>query len=286
MKIAMVTRRANDLTLLKSSLESRRFEVDVFSEDGAFLEALKIKNWDLVLVDGLAFSFRELAERILEVNASTHLAAITNQDADVFHEQSEGLGMLCSMGAHPAASDVENLMQSLRNVGALIPETEAAQARLGATRDELHEYCVVCSMRHPLGMHVRFRAVDEHTVEAAFACGKSFEGYRNVVHGGIVSSLLDGAMANCIFAKGVEAYTVDLKIRFRGPVEVGVQAVIKGQWIRQEGPLHLLQASVSQNGKVKASARAKFFEGTLGLENQPLPRASHGLVRESRKRLH
>ena len=31
------------------------------------------------------------------------------------------------------------------------------------------------------------------------------------------SSLLDGAMVSCLLAKGVEAYTVDLRVRYRAP---------------------------------------------------------------------
>jgi uncharacterized protein (TIGR00369 family) len=165
--------------------------------------------------------------------------------------------------------------------------TEALQQRLDSTRNELHEYCVVCSQRHPLGLHTAYRAVSEHAVEARFSCGKSYEGYRNVLHGGIVSALLDGAMANCIFAKGLEAYTVDLRIRFRTPVEVGVDATIRGEWLKQDGKLHLLQASIVQSGKVRASARAKFIEGSLSAEPPPLPRnaSARALMSEGRKRL-
>lgn len=284
MNIALITRRAAELASLKQSLETRLGPVNVFFEDWRFVESIRNQKWDLVLIDDLAFPFRHLAGQILESDASIHMAAITEREAKAFHDEAEGLGMLCSLGAQPGADDIENLLVCLRNVGALLPETEAAQARLGATRDELHEYCVVCSEHHPIGLHVVFNAVAEHTVEGAFPCGKSFEGYRNVIHGGVVSSLLDGAMANCIFAKGVEAYTVDMRIRFRGPVEVGIPAIVKGEWLRQEGPLHLLQASVSQNGKIKASARAKFFEGTPGLESQPMPGSANGLIKEGRKR--
>ncbi len=162
------------------------------------------------------------------------------------------------------------------------------QTQLDSSRIALHEHCVVCWDRHPFGLKADFRVTSEHTVEAEYFCGKFFEGYKNVLHGGIVSSLLDGAMANCILAKGLEAYTVDLRIRFRAAVQIGQPAIIKGEWLRSEGPLHLLQASLMQNGKVKASARAKFFEGSPA-QNSTQPLAVNpemkDLVRQSRRRL-
>nr|WP_320132713.1 PaaI family thioesterase [uncultured Holophaga sp.] len=138
------------------------------------------------------------------------------------------------------------------------------QTRLEETRGALHEHCVVCWDRHPFGLKVAYRAVDERTVEGTFACGKSYEGYADVLHGGIVAGLLDGAMANCLLAMGVEAYTVDLRLRFRGAVRTGEEALIRGHWVRSAGPLHLLQATLSQGGKPLVSARAKFFKGRPG----------------------
>jgi len=168
--------------------------------------------------------------------------------------------------------------------------TEAAvsQDRLEDTRSALHRHCVVCAEDHPFGLRAAYRVTGEHAVETVFSCGKPYEGYANVLHGGIVSALLDGAMANCLLAKGLEAYTVDLRIRFRGPVETGVPATVRGEWLRQEGPLHLLQATICQNGRTRASARAKFMEGSPDLATQVLPSgpAARDLVKQSRKRLH
>jgi len=124
-------------------------------------------------------------------------------------------------------------------------------------------------------------------VEGRFPCGKLYEGYADVIHGGVVASLLDGAMANCMLAKGLEAYTVDLRLRIRGAVRTGIEAVIHGVWIRNAGPLHLLHASISQEGRTLATARAKFFVGTPSGKPPSLPTGENTreLLRESHKRL-
>lgn len=166
-------------------------------------------------------------------------------------------------------------------------DPEGAQETLEESRSRLHEHCVVCWDRHPFGLKVPYQVIDEHTVEGRFPCGKSYEGYRDIIHGGVVSSLLDGAMANCILAKGLEAYTVDFRLRFRGPVMTGTEAVIRGQWLRSEGPLHLLQAAIIQEGRTLVTARAKFFAGNPKGTPQPLPtgKGAQELIRDSRKRL-
>ncbi len=80
-----------------------------------------------------------------------------------------------------------------------------------------------------------------------------------MLHGGVISALLDGAMTNCLFANGIRALTAELKVRFLLPVNttdpIRLQAVIQ----RSGSHLHLLEGKLSQNGILKAKALAKFI---------------------------
>jgi acyl-coenzyme A thioesterase PaaI-like protein len=287
MNIAMITTREGQLVAFRDGLERRSARVEGFADGWSFLQAARSRTWNLVIVDGLSLPFPDLIEKLLEINASLNTAVITNQDPASFHEASEGLGILCGLPAHPGAPDVALLLEKLQAVGGLDPVVETAQNRLDGLRHKHHPHCVVCWDRHPFGLKVDFRVTGEHTVEGTFGCGKFYEGYENVVHGGIVSTLLDGAMASCILAKGLEAYTVDLRVRYRTAVETGVPALIRGEWLRGEGPIHLLHATLEQDGKVRASARAKFFEGTPNQPRQPMPGGAgiRTLLSQARKRL-
>jgi len=287
LRVAIASSRPERIASFGTELEIRGFRVDDFRDAWSLLEAARGTTWNIVLLDGHTLPVRENLERLMEINACQQVAVITNQDADAFHEATEGLGVLTPVPAHPTPEDVEPLLERLRAVGALDPRVEAAQAHLNAMSRKHHPNCVVCWDRHPVGLKVDYRVTGEHTVEGTFGCGKFYEGYSNVVHGGIVSSLLDGAMASCILAKGLEAYTVELKIRYRSAVETGVPATIRGQWLRSAGPIHLLHATLEQNGKVRASARAKFFEGTPNQPSQPMPGGAEvrNLLSQARKRL-
>ena len=287
MEIALITLREGPLAAFRAGLEDRNARLEVFADGWSFLKAARSRSWNLVIVDGVHLPFHPILESLLEINASLNAAVITDLAPEAFHEAGEGLGILCALPAKPSAGDAGPLLEKLQAVGGVDPELEAAQARLEAARFQHHPHCVVCWDRHPFGLQVDYRVTSVHTVEGTFGCGKSYEGYEGIVHGGIVSSLLDGAMASCLLAMGCEAYTVDLRLRLRGAVRTGLPATIRGEWVRQAGPLHLLNATLEQDGKLCASARAKFYEVKPGLISLPLPEraAVRHLLSQARKRL-
>jgi acyl-coenzyme A thioesterase PaaI-like protein len=125
----------------------------------------------------------------------------------------------------------------------------------------LHPRCIVCGADNPRGLGLVFApSADGSGVEAQFDGRESVEGYAGLVHGGVVSMLLDAAMAHCLFHLGRVAHTAELTIRFRHPVLVGREARVRAWRERSRGRLHVLGADLSQDGRVKAVATAKFME--------------------------
>jgi acyl-coenzyme A thioesterase PaaI-like protein len=80
-----------------------------------------------------------------------------------------------------------------------------------------------------------------------------------MIHGGIVSTLLDAAMTNCLFALGHVAVTADLHVRFRHPLSTGQDAVVRAWVTRAAVPLFILEAQITQDGNIKATAVGKFM---------------------------
>lgn len=269
--LALVTPVPERIAAFRDVLAARGFRITVFRDAWSLIQTLAAQPWLAVVLHGQGAAFREPVEQVMERDPALPVAVATNLDPGAFHEAAEGLGLLEALPEHPGAEAVEPFLEGLRGIARLDPEVEAAQARMDAMTRRLHPHCVVCWDRHPFGLKVDYLATGTHTVEGTFGCGASYEGYRGVVHGGIVSSLLDGAMAACVLAKGLEAYTVDLRVRFRNATEAGRPAVIRATWVGGEGPLHHLLASLEQDGKVRASARAKFFEGCPDQPSQPMP---------------
>lgn len=138
--------------------------------------------------------------------------------------------------------------------------TKSSQARLKTVRTQSHPYCVVCSQSNPLGLGLEFAVHPDGSVSASLHGHAALEGFEGCLHGGTIASLLDGAMTNCLFAHGYVAMTAELKVRYRKPVLIGQEILIRAWITRSQPPLHLLEAELKQEGCTKATASAKFFE--------------------------
>ena len=129
-----------------------------------------------------------------------------------------------------------------------------------SVRRQAHPDCIVCSPHHRCGFRLEFVLSDEGSVQAKFDCSRVFEGYRGLLHGGAISSLLDGAMTNCLFAHGHQGVTGDLKVRFRHPVVTDRVAIVRAWIDRSIPPFYVLQAELIQDEWVKAKATGRFVE--------------------------
>lgn len=133
-------------------------------------------------------------------------------------------------------------------------------AGLQATRARLHSRCIVCGRANPLGLGQDFTLEPDGSVATIFPGGAVFEGYAGFLHGGLSAALLDGAMTHCLFARGIQALTAELRIRYRHPISTQSSARVRGWLTESHGRLHVLGADLSQDGRVMASAVGKFME--------------------------
>ncbi len=136
-------------------------------------------------------------------------------------------------------------------------EEERRREESGAN---LHPECFVCAAHRPNGLGIRFRAGADGSIRATFERGRLFQGYRGMVHGGVISAILDGAMTHCLFARGKGGVTARLIVRFLRPVGAGRPAEVRA-WLKDYSPpLYVLESELSQDGKVAARATAKFID--------------------------
>jgi len=107
---------------------------------------------------------------------------------------------------------------------------------------------------------LEFDVNGDGSVTASFLGNAALEGYQGLLHGGMIASLLDGAMTNCLFAHGLVAVTAELKVRYSNPVKTGCEMAVRA-WIEEpHPPLYLMRAELKQEHCVKAIASAKFIE--------------------------
>ncbi len=89
-------------------------------------------------------------------------------------------------------------------------------------------YCFVCGPKNPVGLRLEF-AFDGKRIMTRFVPRREHQGYMNIVHGGIISTLLDEAMVKLAIAMGMPAVTARLEIRLRKALKVGEEITVTAE---------------------------------------------------------
>jgi uncharacterized protein (TIGR00369 family) len=93
--------------------------------------------------------------------------------------------------------------------------------------------CFVCGMQNPIGLKAFFYQDEEGRVVAHFTGMEEHQGYPGVMHGGIVTALLDEVIARVAIAQDLLwGVTAKLEVRFRRPVPLGQPLTLVGEMTR------------------------------------------------------
>jgi acyl-coenzyme A thioesterase PaaI-like protein len=121
--------------------------------------------------------------------------------------------------------------------------------------------CFACGQDNSVGMQLQFQ-YGEASARAVFIPKPRFAGWTTMLHGGIVATLLDEAMAHAAIAMGVRAVTGRLEIRFRKAVPIDEPLVAEGRVEGRRGRLLSLHATVSgEDGTLYAEGSGRFIAG-------------------------
>ncbi len=120
--------------------------------------------------------------------------------------------------------------------------------------------CFVCGDENPIGLRVRFRARDKY-VEADFVPQPHHCGYEGIVHGGIVTALMDEGMGwTGWLSFGRYFLTVELNIRFKRPVRAKTKYKFTAELVRKIGQIYVARGKlIAPNGDVVAEGEGKYY---------------------------
>ena len=124
---------------------------------------------------------------------------------------------------------------------------------------EYYGYCWICGEKNEEGLQLTFSLdEDAKTIQTSFIPTKTYQGYDGIVHGGILSALLDEAMAKLAFELGYNAVTAMLNVRFKNPARVGERLVVRGEITGVNRKLVLAQATIhGEDGRLIAEGDSK-----------------------------
>ena len=118
-------------------------------------------------------------------------------------------------------------------------------------------YCFVCGPNNPIGLKLDF-TLDGEIMTTEFVPKKEHQGYRNIVHGGIISTLLDEIMVKLAIELGMPAVTAQMNIRLRKPAKVGERLTFSAELLEITKKLLVAHAkAVTDSGEIVAESTGK-----------------------------
>ncbi len=120
--------------------------------------------------------------------------------------------------------------------------------------------CFVCGQKNPQGLKIKFQVDREkQIISTTYTVEPIYQGWDGVVHGGILCTLLDEAMANLVYELGLKGIAASLEVRFKKPAPTQQPLRIHGEITEVHKKLVKAKASIStEDGTVLATGTASF----------------------------
>jgi len=120
------------------------------------------------------------------------------------------------------------------------------------------EMCFGCGKANPIGLKLELKKAGE-TASAEFMPQDVHQGYGGIVHGGIMSALLDEMAGRLLYELGYKAVTARIEVRFKRPASVGKPICLFSKIHEKKGRVILTHSEAkSEQGKLLAEATASF----------------------------
>jgi acyl-coenzyme A thioesterase PaaI-like protein len=131
--------------------------------------------------------------------------------------------------------------------------------RRGKTEDNSHRNCFACGSGNGVGLRLKFHRNEDGSVWGDFFAHPKFEGYSGILHGGIIATLLDSAMTNCLLMAKIPALTGRLSIKYSLPIRTGLVVRLEARIVNKFRGVFLLEGKAFVEGNKVATAEAKYM---------------------------
>jgi uncharacterized protein (TIGR00369 family) len=130
---------------------------------------------------------------------------------------------------------------------------------------ETYGNCFVCGENNPGGLHLIFEIDKEkQTLKTTFTASPIFQGWDGIVHGGIICTLLDEAMAKLVYELGYPYVTASLEIKFKKPAPILKPLLVYGEITEVSKRLIKARSSVvKEDGTILAVGTSTFIKQSL-----------------------
>lgn len=116
--------------------------------------------------------------------------------------------------------------------------------------------CFVCGKENPDGLQLDFLINrEDESITAEFTPTKTYQGFVDIIHGGIITTVLDEAMVKLAFELGINAVTAKMEIKFRKPVFSGENLKITGRIVKKDKKWIEAEATAHKDETIVAEAK-------------------------------
>lgn len=120
-------------------------------------------------------------------------------------------------------------------------------------------WCFACGMENVHGFRIAWK-VNGKITTAEFTPQKQYQGWKDIVHGGIIATLLDEAMTRLAWIVCGGAMTAEMRVRYLAPAKVGEKLFILGEITNENRKLVEMRSAVykeNAQGTLIAKASGK-----------------------------
>ena len=123
-----------------------------------------------------------------------------------------------------------------------------------------YKNCFVCGKENPIGLNLYFYT-DDDNVYADFTFGEEHVGFKDHVHGGLLSTLLDEVMGWTVYVKlGIMFNTWELNIRFSQPLQPGIPIKAIASFVEDKKRYIIAKGEIiDAEGNVYAKGEGKYI---------------------------
>ncbi|HKJ31644.1 MAG TPA: PaaI family thioesterase [Balneolales bacterium] len=119
--------------------------------------------------------------------------------------------------------------------------------------------CFGCGLNNPYGLQLKLFYEEDASVTAEFTPRKEYNGWNDLLHGGIISTVLDEVMSWALLANGIRAVTSKMEIKFRNPAMIGNSFTAKGTIINKRSKVYQVKGVLYYDDTIIAEATSTYM---------------------------
>jgi acyl-coenzyme A thioesterase PaaI-like protein len=114
--------------------------------------------------------------------------------------------------------------------------------------------CFCCGPRNPIGLKLEFEEVADGRMRTIWIPRKEHQGFKDIVHGGLVATVLDEVMVRMLYLRGILAVTAGMETKLIRPLRWGAPYRFEGWLVRDRGRAVVTEAeALDADGAVRVA---------------------------------